>query len=42
MSDLVFFTEDVFGSQLSQVLELEVYIDNGDATCDCQDDDVTA
>lgn len=37
-----FFTEDVFGSQLSQVLELEVNIDDGDASRDGQDDDVTA
>lgn len=27
---------------MSQVLELEVNIDDGDATCDGQDDDITA
>lgn len=35
-------TKNILRSELSQVLELEVNVNNGDAACDGQDDDITA
>lgn len=34
-------TQNVFGSQLEEILELEVNVNNSHAASDCQDDDVT-
>ena len=35
-------TQDVFGAQLSKVLELKVYVDDGHAACGRQHDDIAA
>ena len=42
MRVVIGLTQNVLGSQLPEVLELEVDVDDGDAPRDGQDDDVTA
>lgn len=42
MKHPIILTQYIFGSQLSQILELEIDVNDGHAACDCQDDYITA
>lgn len=35
MKHPVILTQYIFGSQLSEILELEIDVNDGDAACDC-------
>lgn len=42
MTNSTLLTQYIFGAQLPQILELEIDVNNGHATSDSQDDNVTA